>query len=470
MFVEEKKYEDADDGSFGKIGFEFNIEEPKHDEPIQVESQATADMQDGLSYYELPDASLLQAKENESSPIVDKEWCFSTASRIVSQLWYYDCGVQSIQAMVGYAVSLYEVVLKPDVRISKFKSLEYDIMLALDAIGVRVICPLPGKCSVGIEVPNENFQSVSAHSVLASRKFQECTHCSLPVALGRTINNDVFTFDLTKARNLLIAGATGTGKTIALYDIMLSLLFRKRPSELQFVLIDPKSVEFSQFAPIAKWFFASIEGTNEDNAIVTDCDTAIRTLNSLVKELENRYALLMDAGARGIKEYNEKFNSGLLDTSKEIREGLYHHFLPYIVTIIDEYGDFIMQSGAAIETPIARVSQLGRRVGLHLILTTQRPSVRVVTGVIKANFPTRIALRTQSVIDSRTVIDAKGAEQLIGRGDALYSDGLNVVRLQCAYVEDCEIEAVVNHMASQVIGEKHYELPVADDICQVKEE
>lgn len=466
VFVEEKKYEDADDGSFGKIGFEFNIEEPEHDEPIQVESQATADMQDGLSYYELPDASLFQAKENESSPIVDKEWCFSTASRIVSQLWYYDCGVQSIQAMVGYAVTLYEVVLKPDVRISKFKSLEYDIMLALDAIGVRVICPFPGKCSVGIEVPNKNFQSVSAHSVLASRKFQECAHCSLPVALGRTINNDVFTFDLTKAQNLLIAGATGTGKTIALYDIMLSLLFRKRPSELQFVLIDPKSVEFSQFAPIAKWFFASIEGTNEDNAIVTDCDTAIRTLNSLVKEQENRFALFMDAGTMNIKEYNEKFNSGLLDTSKEIREGLYHHFLPYIVTIIDEYGDFIMQSGAAIETPIARVSQLGRSVGLHLILTTQRPSVSIVTGIIKANFPTRIALRTQSVIDSRTVIDAKGAEQLIGRGDALYSAGFNEIRLQCAYVEDTEIEAIVNHIASQDFSEKHYELPfVSDDEC-----
>ena len=466
VFVEEKKYEDADEGSFGKIGFEFNIEEPEHDEPIQVESQAITDMQDGLSYYELPDASLLQVKENESSPIVDKEWCFSTASRIVSQLWYYDCGVQSIQAMVGYAITLYEVVLKPDVRISKVKSLENEIMLALDAIGVRVICPLPGKCSVGIEVPNEKFQSVSAHSVLASRKFQESAQYDLPIVLGRTINNDVFTFDIAKAQNLLIAGATGTGKTIALYDIMLSLLFRKRPSELQFVLIDPKSVEFSQFAPIAKWFFASIEGTNDGNAIVTDCDTAIRTLNSLVKEQENRHALFMDAGTMNIKEYNEKFNSGLLDTGKEIREGLYHHFLPYIVTIIDEYGDFIMQSGAAIETPIARVSQLGRSVGLHLILTTQRPSVSIVTGIIKANFPTRIALRTQSVIDSRTVIDAKGAEQLNGRGDALYSAGFNEIRLQCAYVEDSEIEAIVNHIASQDFSEKHYELPfVSDDEC-----
>lgn len=473
VFVEEKKYEDADDGSMGKIGFEFNIEEPEHEEPIQVdeyilESQATADMQAGLGYYELPDASLLQVKENESSPIVDKESCFSTASRIVSLLWYFGCGVESIQATVGYAVTLYEVVLKPDVRISKVKSLEYDIMLALDSVGVRFICPLPGKCSVGIEVPNENFQSVSAHSVIASRKFHESAQYNLPIVLGRTINNDVFTFDLTKAQNLLIAGATGTGKTIALYDIMLSLLFKKRPSELQFVLIDPKSVEFPQFAPIAKWFFASIEGTSDCNAIVTDCDTAIRTLNSLVKEQENRYALFMDAGTMNIKEYNAKFNSGLLDTSKEIREGLHHHYLPYIVTIIDEYGDFIMQRGVAIETPIAHIAQLGRGVGLHMILTTQRPSVSIVTGIIKANFPTRIALRTQSQIDSRIAIDTKGAEQLIGRGDALYSAGSNEIRLQCAYVEDNEIEAIAKHIASQDCSEKHYVLPVVSDAECVK--
>jgi S-DNA-T family DNA segregation ATPase FtsK/SpoIIIE len=438
------------------MDFEFSIEESRNEGALN-------------GYCNLLNVDLLHEKENESSPVVNRDECIATASKIVSTLRFYGFDVVSAKATVGFAFTFYEVVLKSGTRLAKVKKIEYDLMLAMGVVGVRLICPIPERSSIGIEVANEDFQYVSAHSVFASRIFQD-TQYTLPVALGRTINNDVFTFDLTKAQNLLIAGATGTGKTIALYDIMLSLLFRKRPSELQFVLIDPKSVEFSQFAPIAKWFLASIEGTNDDNAVVTDCESAIRTLNSLVKELENRYALLMDAGARGIKEYNEKFNSGLLDTSKEIREGLYHHFLPYIVTIIDEYGDFIMQSGAAIETPIARVSQLGRSVGLHLILTTQRPSVRVVTGVIKANFPTRIALRTQSAIDSRTVMDAKGAEELIGRGDALYSGGLNVVRLQCAYVEDCEIEAVVNHMASQVIGEKHYELPVADDICQVKEE
>lgn len=439
------------------MDFEFSIEESRNEGALN-------------GYCNLLNVDLLHEKENESSPVVNRDECIATASKIVSTLRFYGFDVVSAKATVGFAFTFYEVVLKSGTRLAKVKKIEYDLMLAMGVVGVRLICPIPERSSIGIEVANEDFQYVSAHSVFASRIFQD-TQYTLPVALGRTINNDVFTFDLTKAQNLLIAGATGTGKTIALYDIMLSLLFRKRPSELQFVLIDPKSVEFSQFAPIAKWFFASIEGTNEDNAIVTDCDTAIRTLNSLVKELENRYALLMDAGARGIKEYNEKFNSGLLDTSKEIREGLYHHFLPYIVTIIDEYGDFIMQSGAAIETLIARVSQLGRSVGLHLILTTQRPSVNIVTGIIKANFPTRIALRTQSVIDSRTVIDAKGAEQLIGRGDALYSAGFNEIRLQCAYVEDTEIEAIVNHIASQDFSEKHYELPfVSDDECQVKGE
>ena len=413
--------------------------------------------------------NLLHEKENESSPVVNRDECITTASKIVSTLRFYGFDVVSIKATVGFAFTLYEVVLESNARLAKVKKIEYDLMLAMDVVGVRLICPIPEKSSIGIEVANEVFQSVSAHSVFTSKIFQD-TQYTLPVALGRTVGNDVFTFDLAAAQHLLIAGATGTGKTVAIYDIMLSLLFKMSPSELQFVLMDPKYAELTNFAPLAKWFLASIEGTNDDNAVVTNCESAIKTLNSLVKELENRYALLMDAGARGIKEYNEKFNFGLLDTNKEIQEGLHHHYLPFIVIIIEEYGDLMIQGGKKIETPIARVSQLGRGVGLHMILTTQRPSVRVVTGVIKANFPTRIALRTQSAIDSRTVMDARGAEELIGRGDALYSDGLNVVRLQCAYVDDCEIEAVVNHMASQVIGGKHYVLPIADDICQVKEE
>lgn len=438
------------------MDFEFSIEESRNEGALN-------------GYCNLPNVDLLHEKENDSSPVVNRDECIATASKIVSTLRFYGFDVVSVKATVGFAFTFYEVVLKSGTRLAKIKKIEYDLMLAMGVVGVRLICPIPERSSIGIEVANEDFKYVSAHSVLASGIFQD-TQYTLPVALGRTVDNDVFTFDLTEAQHLLIAGATGTGKTVAVYDIMLSLLFKMSPSELQFVLMDPKYAELTNFAPLAKWFLASIEGTSDDNAIVTDCETAVKTLNSLVIEQEKRYALLMDAGARGIEEYNEKFNAGQLDTNKEIQEGLHHHYLPFIVIIIEEYGDLMIQGGKKVETHIARVSQKGRGVGLHMILTTQRPSVRVVTGVIKANFRTRITLRTQSAIDSRTVMDAKGAEELIGRGDALYSDGLNVVRLQCAYVEDCEIEAVVNHMASQVIGEKHYELPVADDICQVKEE
>jgi len=439
------------------MDFEFSIEESRKEETIR-------------GYCNLPNMNLLHEKENELSPVVDQDECLTTASKIVSTLRFYGFDVASIKATVGFAYTFYEVVLKSSTRVAKVKKIEYDLILAMGVVGVRLICPIPEKGSIGIEVANEEFQCVSAHSVFASKAFQD-TQYTLPVALGRTVDNNVFTFDLVGARHLLIAGATGTGKSRAIYDIMLSLLFKMSPSELQFVLMDPKCAELTNFAPLAKWFLASIEGTNDENAIVRDCETAIKTLNALVKEQENRYALLMDAGARGIKEYNEKFNAGQLDTNKEIQEGLHHHYLPYIVTIIEEYGDFMIQGGKKIETPIARVSQLGRGVGLHMIITTQRPSIRVVTGVIKANFPTRIAFRTQSSIDSRTVMDTKGAEELIGSGDALYSEGSNVVRLQCAYVEDDEVDAVVNHIVSQNSNAKHYMLPIADDnICQVKKE
>ena len=438
------------------MDFEFGIEESRNEGTLH-------------GYCNLQNVELLHEKANESSPVVNRDECFETASKIVSTLRFYGFDVVSIKATVGYAFTFYEVVLKSGTRLAKVKKIECELMLTLGVIGVRLICPIPEKSSIGIEVANEHFQCVSAHSVFASKKFID-TQYSLPMVLGRTVDNDVFTFDLAEAPHMLIAGATGTGKTIVVYDIMLSLLFKMAPSELQFVLMDPTCAELTKFAPLAKWFLASIEGTNDDNAIVTDCGAAIKTLNSLVREQENRYALLMDARARGIKEYNEKFNAGLLDVNKEIQEGLHHHYLPYIVTIIEEYGDYMIQGGKKIETPIARISLLGRGVGLHMIITTQRPSIRVVTGIIKANFPTRIALRTQSSIDSRTVMDAKGAEELIGRGDALYSNGSNVVRLQCAYVEDCEIEAVVNNIVSQNLDGKHYELPVAGDDCQVKGE
>ena len=439
------------------MDFEFSIEESRNEGALN-------------GYCNLPNVDLLHEKENESSPVVNRDECIATTSKVVSTLRFYGFDVVSVKATVGFAFTFYEVVLKSSTRLAKVKKIEYDLMLAMDVVGVRLICPIPEKSSIGIEVANEHFQCVSAHSVFASKKFID-TQYSLPIALGRTVDNDVFTFNLAKAQHLLIAGATGTGKTIVIYNIMLSLLFKKSPSELQFVLMDPTCAELTKFAPLAKWFLTSIKGTNDENAIVRDCETAIKTLNSLVKELENRYALLMDAGARGIKEYNEKFNSGLLDTGKEIQEGLYHHYLPFIVIIIEEYGDLMIQGGKKVETHIARVSQKGRGVGLHMIITTQRPSIRVVTGIIKANFPTRIALRTQSSIDSRTVMDAKGAEELIGRGDALYSNGSNVVRLQCAYVEDNEVDTVVKHIVSQHNNAKHYVLPIADDnICQSKGE
>lgn len=439
------------------MDFEFSIEESRNEGALN-------------GYCNLPNVDLLHEKENELSPVVNRDECIATASKIVSTLRFYGFDVMSVKATVGFAFTFYEVVLKSGTRLAKVKKIEYDLMLAMGVVGVRLICPIPERSSIGIEVANEDFQNVSAHSVFASKKFID-TQYSLPIALGRTVDNDVFTFNLAKAQHLLIAGATGTGKTFVIYNIMLSLLFKKSPSELQFVLMDPTCAELTKFAPLAKWFLTSIKGTNDENAIVRDCETAIKTLNSLVIEQENRYALLMDAGARDIKEYNEKFNAGQLDPNIEIQEGLHHHYLPYIVTIMEEYGDFMIQAGKKIETPIARVSQLGRGVGLHMILTTQRPSIRVVTGIIKANFPTRIALRTQSYIDSRTVMDAKGAEDLIGRGDALYSEGSNVVRLQCAYVEDDEVETVVNHIVSQHNNAKHYVLPIADDnICQSKGE
>lgn len=439
------------------MDFEFSIEESRNEGALN-------------GYCNLPNVDLLHEKENELSPVVNRDECIATASKIVSTLRFYGFDVMSVKATVGFAFTFYEVVLKSGTRLAKVKKIEYDLMLAMGVVGVRLICPIPERSSIGIEVANEDFQNVSAHSVFASKKFID-TQYSLPIALGRTVDNDVFTFNLAKAQHLLIAGATGTGKTFVIYNIMLSLLFKKSPSELQVVLMDPTCAELTKFAPLAKWFLTSIKGTNDENAIVRDCETAIKTLNSLVIEQENRYALLMDAGARDIKEYNEKFNAGQLDPNIEIQEGLHHHYLPYIVTIMEEYGDFMIQAGKKIETPIARVSQLGRGVGLHMILTTQRPSIRVVTGIIKANFPTRIALRTQSYIDSRTVMDAKGAEDLIGRGDALYSEGSNVVRLQCAYVEDDEVETVVNHIVSQNNNAKHYVLPIADDnICQSKGE
>jgi S-DNA-T family DNA segregation ATPase FtsK/SpoIIIE len=318
---------------------------------------------------------------------------------------------------------------------------------------------MPGKGTIGIEVPNEKPQIVSMHSLIASKRFQEEQKMRLPIAYGKTITNEVFMFDLAKTPHLLVAGATGTGKSVAINAIITSLLYKKHPAELKLVMVDPKMVEFAPYKPLLRHYLAAMPETDPEQVVITDCDKVINTLNSLVIEMENRYKLLMAAGVRNLEEYNDKFVQRRLNPNKVVADSLHHQFLPYIVIIIDEYGDFIMQAGKQVETPIARITQKARAVGMHMILATQRPSVNIVTGVIKANIPTRIALRTQSVIDSRTVLDAKGAEQLIGRGDSLYAGNASVTRVQCALVDTPEVDKIVEHISKQQRYFEPYQLP-----------
>ena len=412
-----------------------------------------------LEYYQFPSLNLLKVYENETAPIIDKEEQQANANRIVTTLRNYGIEIESIKATVGPTVTLYEIVPQAGVRISKIQNLESDIMLSLSAMGIRIIAPIPGKGTIGIEVPNENPQVVSMHSVIASKRFQEEKKMRLPIAYGRTITNEVFMFDLAKTPHLLVAGATGTGKSVAINAIITSLLYKKHPAELKLVMVDPKMVEFAPYKPLLRHYLAATPDTEDENIVITDCDKVVNTLNSLVIEMENRYKLLMDAGVRNLEDYNEKFVSRRLNPEKLVAESLHHQYLPYIVIIIDEYGDFIMQAGKQVETPIARITQKARAVGMHMILATQRPSVNIVTGVIKANIPTRIALRTQSVIDSRTVLDAKGAEQLIGRGDSLHSGNATVTRVQCAFVDTPEVDAIVGHIKQQQHYFEPYQLP-----------
>ncbi|MBO4875369.1 MAG: DNA translocase FtsK [Bacteroidales bacterium] len=413
-----------------------------------------------LEDYKFPSLDLLKTYDNENAPIINQEEQRENANRIVTTLRNYGVEIDSIKATVGPTVTLYEVVPKAGVRISKIQSLESDIMLSLSAAGIRIIAPMPGKGTVGIEVPNEKPQMVSMHSVIASKRFQEEKKMRLPIAYGRTITNEIFMFDLAKTPHLLVAGATGTGKSVAINAIITSLLYKKHPAELKLVMVDPKMVEFAPYKPLIRHFLAAQPDTDPQQVVITDCDKVINTLNSLVVEMEERYKLLMDAGVRNLEEYNEKFINRRLNPQKVVpNTAMHHQFLPYIVIIIDEYGDFIMQAGKQVETPIARITQKARAVGMHMILATQRPSVNIVTGVIKANIPTRIALRTQSVIDSRTVLDAKGAEQLIGRGDSLYAGNASVTRIQCAFVDTPEVDAIVDHIEHQQHYIGPYELP-----------
>lgn len=412
-----------------------------------------------LEYFKFPSLDLLKVYDNETAPVIDQDEQRANGTRIVTTLRNYGIEIESIKATVGPTVTLYEIVPKAGVRVSKIQSLENDIMLSLSATGIRIIAPMPGKGTVGIEVPNEKPQIVSMHSVIASKRFQDEQKMRLPVAIGRTITNEVFMFDLAKTPHLLVAGATGQGKSVAINAILTSLLYKKHPAELKFVLVDPKMVEFTPYKALMRHYLAAMPEVEDKDIIITDCDKVINTLNSLVIEMENRYKLLMDAGVRNLEDYNDKFVRRRLNPEKLVADSLHHQFLPYIVIVIDEYGDFIMQAGKQVETPIARITQKARAVGMHMILATQRPSVNIVTGVIKANIPTRIALRTQSVIDSRTVLDTKGAEQLIGRGDLLYSANGNVTRIQCAFVDTPEVDAVVEHVEKQQRYFEPYQLP-----------
>ena len=443
----------------------FSIEKVKdvdmvHKDPeTLLEELGPYDPRKDLEHYQFPSLDLLKVYDNESAPIIDQDEQRANANRIVTTLRNYGVEIESIKATVGPTVTLYEVVPKAGVRISRIQGLEQDIMLALSAVGIRIIAPMPGKGTVGIEIPNEKPQIVSMHSVIASKRFQEEKKMRLPIALGRTITNEIFMFDLAKTPHLLVAGATGQGKSVAINAIITSLLYKKHPAEMKMVLVDPKMVEFAPYKPLLRHYLAAMPDTEENEVIITDCSKVVDTLNSLVIEMENRYKLLMDAGVRNLEDYNDKFVNRRLNPEKLVDGSLHHQYLPYIVIVIDEYGDFIMQAGKQVETPIARITQKARAVGMHMILATQRPSVNIVTGVIKANIPTRIALRTQSVVDSRTVLDAKGADQLIGRGDLLYSGSGNITRVQCAFVDTPEVDAIVEHVEKQQHYSMPYELP-----------
>lgn len=443
----------------------LDISEPAHvelgeqDPEALLRAQGPYDPRKDLEHYRFPTLDLLKVYDNETAPIIDKQEQQANANKIVTTLRNFGIEIEQIKATVGPTVTLYEVVPKAGTRIAKIQSLESDIMLSLSAIGIRIIAPMPGKGTIGIEVPNEKKQVVSMHSVVASKRFQEDTKMHLPIALGRTITNEVFMFDLAKTPHLLVAGATGQGKSVAINAIITSLLYKKHPSEMKLVLVDPKRVEFVPYRSLMYHYLAAMPGVDDKDIIITDCQKVIDTLNSLVIEMENRYELLEDAGVRNLEDYNEKFINRRLNPDKLVAGKFHHQFLPYIVIIIDEYGDFIMQAGKQVETPIARITQKARAVGMHMILATQRPSVNIVTGVIKANIPTRIALRTQSVVDSRTVLDAKGADHLIGKGDLLYSGGGEMTRVQCAFVDTPEVDKIVEHVSEQQHFFEPYRLP-----------
>lgn len=402
-----------------------------------------------LSQFAFPSANILKIYDNTGKG-VDMEEQRANKEKIITTLRNYGIEITSIKATVGPTITLYEIVPQAGVRISKIRNLEDDIALSLSALGIRIIAPMPGKGTIGIEVPNKDPQIVSMQSIINSKVFHDSTY-DLPVALGKTITNEVFMFDLCKMPHLLVAGATGQGKSVGLNAIITSLLYKKHPAEMKMVLVDPKMVEFNIYSRIEKHYLAKLP--DSDKAIITDVTKVTQTLNSLTKEMDDRYELLMAANVRTIKEYNAKFVKRRLNPNKG------HRFLPYIVVIIDEFGDLIMTAGKEIEMPIARIAQKARAVGIHMIIATQRPTTNIITGTIKANFPARMAFRVTSQIDSRTILDMSGANQLIGRGDMLFSQGSDLVRLQCAFVDTPEVEGIAQFIGDQQGYAEAFALP-----------
>lgn len=424
MEVEAAKEEDEVDTLSTKLVADFGEFDPTLD----------------LSNYTFPPIELLKDYTNSQGITINQEELEANKNRIVETLSNYKIGIDTIKATVGPTVTLYEIVPDAGIRISKIKNLEDDIALSLSALGIRIIAPIPGRGTIGIEVPNKNPKIVSMRSAIASPKFQNA-EMELPLTLGKTISNETFVVDLAKMPHLLMAGATGQGKSVGLNAILTSLLYKKHPAEVKFVLVDPKKVELTLFNKIERHYLAKLPDTEE--AIITDTHKVINTLNSLCIEMDARYDLLKDALCRNIKEYNTKFKNRKLNPN----EG--HRYLPYIVLVIDEFADLIMTAGKEVETPIARLAQLARAIGIHLIVATQRPSVNVITGIIKANFPARIAFRVTSKIDSRTILDNSGADQLIGRGDMLYTQGNDLTRIQCAFVDTPEVAEITDFIGNQ---------------------
>ena len=430
LTVEDKKSDDEESAE------DIEQKSAEAENPIELEP---FDPKLDLSLFQLPSIQLLANHKSENSE-VSKEELITNKNKIVETLANYKIQIDKIKATIGPTITLYEIVPAPGVRISKIKNLEDDIALSLSALGIRIIAPMPGKGTIGIEVPNRNPEIVSMRSIIASAVFQE-TKYALPVALGKTISNETYVFDLAKMPHLLIAGATGQGKSVGLNAILTSLLYKKHPSELKFVLVDPKKVELSIYSKIEKYYLAKLPDI--EDAIITDTRFVVNTLNSLTIEMDLRYNLLKDSAVRNIVEYNKKFISRRLNPEKG------HRFLPYIVLVVDEFADLIMTAGKEIENPIARIAQLARAVGIHLIIATQRPTTNIITGMIKANFPARIAFKVTSMMDSRTILDTPGANQLIGRGDLLISSGNFLTRIQCAFIDTPEIDEIVEFISSQ---------------------